>query len=150
MVISSGTTAPEEGFDCDNNTFTITGGILIGTGGATSNPTSSVCTQRILVYSGVSVTKNQLFNIQDASGNEVITFTAPRTMSSMTMLISTPKMQANTTYTVYKDGSISGGTDFYGYYTDAVYTKGTSLTTFTTSSMVTSAGSSTGGGNRPR
>lgn len=45
VVIACGTTVPEEGIDCDENTFTVTGGTLIGIGGTTSTPTTSVTTQ---------------------------------------------------------------------------------------------------------
>lgn len=34
FTVSNGARSPEEGFDCDN-TFKITGGTIIGTGGAT-------------------------------------------------------------------------------------------------------------------
>jgi hypothetical protein len=54
ITIANGTSAPEVGFDCDQNVFTITGGLLIGTGGGTSTPSSSTCTQHAIVYSGAS------------------------------------------------------------------------------------------------
>ncbi len=149
VVISSGTTSPEEGFDCDNNTFKITGGILIGTGGATSNPTSSVSTQRSVIY-GTTGTTGQLINITSADGKTVMTYKTPRTYNQMTLLFSSSDLAANTSYTIYKGGTISGATEFHGFYSGGTYSGGTSATTFTTSSMVTQVGTSSGspGGGR--
>jgi len=151
VVISSGTTVPEEGFDCDNNTFKITGGILVGTGGATSSPTSGVCTQRSVIYGG-SGTDSQLINIQASDGTSILTYKVPRTYSTMTLLFSSPDIKANTSYTIYKGGSVTGATEFYGLYTGGTYTGGSSANTFSTSSsMVTTTGSTSGGsgGGRP-
>ncbi len=144
LVISSGTTSPEEGFDCDQNTFKITGGILIGTGGATSTPTSSACTQRSIVYSG-SGTSGQYICLQDASSNQIIIYEIPRTYSTMTLLLSSASISTGT-YTLLSGGTVSGGTDFHGYVTDGTYSGGTQAASISVSSMVTTAsGSSTPG-----
>ncbi|MFV0467805.1 MAG: carbohydrate-binding domain-containing protein [Dysgonomonas sp.] len=144
-VISSGSTSPEEGFDCDQNTFKITGGLLIGTGGATSTPTANVCTQRSLIYGAGSVTSGQYVQIKSSTG-DILVYKLPRTYNSMTMLFSSPDMASGTTYTISKGGSVTGGTDFHGLYTGATYSGGTTAYTFNPTSMVTTVGSTGGGG----
>lgn len=147
-TISVGAGSPEEGFDCDNNTFKITGGIMVGIGGATSMPTASVCTQRSVRLGGASA--GQLVHIEATDGSaETLTFTVPRNYT--TMLFSSPKLKAGISYTVYTGGSVTDGTSLNGLYTSGTYIKGSAIsgTTFTTSSMVTSAGGSAGpGGGR--
>lgn len=150
VVIAAGATQPEAGFDCDNSRFTITGGTLIGIGGDTSTPTASSSTQRSLIFNS-STSNIQYVRIESTSGgNEVLTFKLPKTYSSqMTMLFSSANLAASTGYTIYTGGSISGGTNFHGYYTGATYTKGSSVGTFTTGSAagaVTTVGTSQGGG----
>ena len=142
VVISAGSSSPEEGFDCDNNQFKITGGILIGTGGATSRPTESVCTQRTLIY-GASLQANSILHIKSSTNDDVLTFKLPK--ASTTTLFSSNDLAANTQYTIYTGGSISGGTEFHGLYTGAAYTPGTSANSFTPTSMVTSVGSTSSG-----
>lgn len=146
IIISSGTQVPEEGFDCDQNTFKITGGVLIGTGGASSTPTASVSTQRSIVYNS-SGTADQIIRIETSAGTELLTYKTPRTYSTMTLLFSNSALSNGTSYNIYKGGSVSGGTNFHGYYSGATYTKPSSVTnSFTISSMVTTVGNSTGGG----
>lgn len=144
VIVSSGTTAPEEGFDCDQNTFKITGGIILGVGGSTSTPTSSVSTQRSVIYNG-SGSDGQYISIQSASGTNILTYQIPRSYSRMTLLFSSPNLVAGS-YTIYKGGAVSGGTEFFGLYTGTSYSGGTSAATFTSSSMVTTVGTSTSGG----
>lgn len=150
VIIAAGATQPEAGFDCDNSRFTITGGTLIGIGGDTSTPTANYCTQRSLIFNS-STSNIQYVRIETTSGgNEVLTFKLPKTYSSrMTMLFSSPSLAASTGYTIYTGGSISGGTNFHGFYTGATYTKGSTAGTFTTGSAagaVTTVGTSQGGG----
>ncbi|WP_420151052.1 carbohydrate-binding domain-containing protein [Spirosoma sp.] len=139
-TVSVGSTAPEEGFDCDRNTFKITGGIIVGIGGATSLPTASVSTQpSVVLGSGAA---NQLINIQSSDGAEALTFQIPRAYT--TMLFSSPKLKQGKTYKVLTGGSVTGGTTVNGLYTSGSYVAGSQSSTFTTSSMVTQAGGRTG------
>jgi len=147
-VVAVGSGQPEGGIDADNNTFKITGGIVVGIGGTTTSPTASVSTVPGVIMGAGEASK--IVHIEDADGNEVLTFLAP--VSYSTLLFASSKMKTNTTYTVYTGGSVTGGTDFYGLYTSGTYSGGVSGSTFTTSGMVTQIGGSTGpggGGGRP-
>ncbi|MCZ2101246.1 MAG: hypothetical protein LC107_06895 [Chitinophagales bacterium] len=122
------------------------GGTIVGTGGNTSNPTTNVSTQNALK---LTISPNQNICIKNADNEVVLIFALP-TLSGgggpgggpgggnnrMVMLFSDPKF-TNGTYTILYGGTISGGTNFNGYYSsDATYTGGTSRT-FTVSSKYT-------------
>ena len=141
IIISASSGNPEGGFDCDQSRFSITGGIIIGIGGSTSTPTTSACTQYSLIY-GANLGAGSIIYIESDGGKETLTFRLPK--ASTTMLFSSSALIANTEYTIYSGGSINGENSFHGLYTGATYSKGTAVTSFTTSSMVTRLGN-TGG-----
>ena len=157
VVIAVGTTSPEGGFDGDEGTFYVTGGILIGLGGSHTTPSTSKSTQRTVIYSSTSsISANQLLHIQDGSGNDLVTFASPQAYSSgaAQFFFSSPDLTTSTTYYIYSGGSVSGGTTFGGYTTGGTYSSGSQVATFTCNSMVTtvtqSSGGTTGpGGNNP-
>ena len=147
ITIAIGDSSPEAGFDCDNNTFKITGGTLLGLGGSTSQPSSSASTQRSVILGSFS--SGSYISIQSSDGVEALTFLIPQ--SYTTMLYSSAKLEANTTYTVYSGGSVTNEVEFNGFVLSGEYSGGTSTgTKFTTSSMVTSVGGSIGPGGGPR
>ena len=149
LIVASGTTAPEEGFDCDQNTFAIRGGTLIGTGGASSSPTAASCTQRSVIYKAAG-TSGTVVQVKSSTGTNVLVYRIPRTYSggggggpggggssaSMTMLFSVPNL-TNATYSIVTNATVTGGTEFHGYCVGATVTGGTTAKTFTASSMVT-------------
>lgn len=143
IVVSSGTTAPEEGFDCDQNTFSITGGTIVGTGGATSTPTTSQCTQNVVIY-GLQAASGAVLTIVDSEGNHILSYTVPRAYSSMSWVVSSSKLVKGT-YTVYYGGTLTGGNEYNGLVTDAKFEGGTELKSFTISGAVTSVGNTSGG-----
>jgi hypothetical protein len=149
LIVSLGASSPEEGFDCDNNTFKITGGTLVGTGGATSKPTASVTTKCTVEC---NVNYASLYHIEAADGTEIMTFKMPRTYNgSVCMLFGGGEMTRGTSYTLYSGGSVSGGVNFHGLYSDATYTKGSAVGTFTGSAYATvgTASGSPGPGGQP-
>jgi hypothetical protein len=149
VIISLGTTAPEEGFDCDNNTFAVSGGTLIGFGGATSKPTAVAATECTVEC---NVSYASLYHIEAADGTEIMTFKMPRTYTgTVCMLFGGGGLARGTSYTLYSGGDVSGGTDFHGLYSGAAYAKGTAVGTFTGSAYATigTASGSPGPGGQP-
>lgn len=148
VIVSSGTNSPEGGIDCDQNTFTITGGTIIGIGGSNSTPTASACKQPSVIYGG-SGTAGTYVCITDSEGAVILAYKIPRTYSQMSLLMSSPDLEKGSNYTLYSGGSASGGTNFHGLVLGGTYTDGSELAGLTLSNMVTTYGSTGGGGGRP-
>lgn len=154
LVIASGTSSPEGGIDVDNTSrFKIDGGIVISSGGSLQSNPSSASAQRCVAYNGITISKGQKVAVLDASSKTVLTFEFPRTMSNASFFFSCPDITANASYTISSDGALSGYTESWnGWYNGGTWSGGTQLTSFTSSAVVTSIGSSSGGpggGGRP-
>ena len=154
LNISNGARQPEEGFDCDNNQFKITGSTSIGTGGGTSNPTTNVCTQPTLK---INTQAGYAIQILKSDGTVICTYQCPEFSgsggggwpggggNSMVMLFTDPQLQVGQSYTVKYGGTISGGTNWHGYYTGNVTYSGGQSTTANVNSMVTTVSAGGGG-----
>ena len=147
LVIASGSGAPEEGFDCDRSqNFIVTGGTLIGTGGAAVS-TSTSSTQRSVIYNGVNAKTGDLFVIADSDGRPIMRYRMPRTIRSMAVFFSSEEIKSGGTYTVSSGGSLSGNTiNWNGWFEDGTYTGGTELGTFTSNGINTTVGQGNGPG----
>lgn len=137
-VVAIGARSPEAGIDCDARTLKITGGIVVGIGGATSGPSATASTVPAVILG--SGTANQVIHIEAADGTEVLTFLAPTSYS--TMLFASSRMALNTTYTIYTGGTVANGTSFFSLYTSGQYSHGTATTSFITTTLVTQLGGS--------
>ncbi len=146
LVIASGTTSPEEGIDCDSsNRFIIRGGTIIGTGGSAISPSSS-STQRVLVYSGFQATSGNRLCILSSSGTPILVYDLPRTMSSMSLLFSSPSLVGGT-YSIVSGCTLVSYADYWnGWYSDCSVTGGSTLRSFTSQSTITTVSGSGGGG----
>ena len=137
LLVTSGR---KNAFDC-GKTFSITGGAAIGIGSTTNIPNASASRQRSVVWDTSSFTAGQLIYIKSSNDSEVLTYKLPRAYSgSMALVFTSPLLQANTDYTIYKGGTVSGGTNFHGFYSGAVSSGGTAAATFNASAMVTAVG----------
>ena len=131
IALSSGSSAPEEGFDCDQNKFVINGGVMVGTGGATSNPTSA--TQPYSSVTSVSVTSGKYLSVKDSSGNVLFSYKCPNTVNSATVLLSSPEFTKTSHTLMYGVTSVSDATEtlFGGVYSVGGVLSGGSSKTFT-------------------
>ena len=148
--ISNGSRSPEEGFDCDWNQFKITGSTSIGTGGGTSDPTQNVCTQPSLK---INTQPGYAIQILKSDGTVICTYQCPTFTggggggwgNSMVMLFTDPQLQTGQSYTVKYGGTISGGTNWHGYYTGNVTYSGGQSTNVNVNSMYTTVSAGGGG-----
>lgn len=143
-IVAIGAQQPEDGIDCDNAEVNISGGILVACGGGNSGGSNSA-SQCSASIAGVS--EGTVINISDGTSN-IITFKASTSFSSL--LFSCPSLKQGTEYTVSTGGTVNGGTDFNGLYTDAEYSGGTTASTFTQETVFTNAGGSIGMGGGGR
>lgn len=111
VILTSGASSPEEGFDCDQNNFTITGGLLIGTGGATSNPKSA--SQYYSVVQSVGISSGKYISVKNSAGELLFSYKCPNTISSGTVLVSSPDFSSSSHTMMYNVTSVSGSTESY-------------------------------------
>lgn len=147
VFIGIGSGEPEGGIDVDNSrSLLINGGVVLGIGGGMMGTPSTSSKQYSVVYGGASVSSGQRIALLDASSNMLFSFESPVTMNA-TFCFSTPDIKSGTTYTVASGGTVSNYSECWqGWYYDGTWSGGSTLTTFTPSSVVTSIGSSSGGG----
>ncbi|SFS72189.1 carbohydrate-binding domain-containing protein [Sphingobacterium wenxiniae] len=141
-IFAIGAKSPEAGFDCDNNTFKITGGLLVGVGGSTSTPTANASSQAAAILG--SGNAGTIYSILDSDNGEVITFKSP--VSFTTLLLSSNKFSSGKTYKFVSVSNISDASEFNGIYLGGSFSDPTLSSSFTLTSMVTRIGGSTGPG----
>lgn len=140
LVIVNGPTEQMNGPLDYDGTFEISGGTLIavGSSGMAMAPSASSSQNSLLLNFTSTQSAGTLIHIQNAAGEDLLTFTPAKAYQSMAF--SSPQLEQGTAYTVYVGGS-STGTVTSGLYQGGLYTPGTEYTTFTPSSTVTQIGS---------
>ncbi len=137
VVVHGPQSQPEVGTDY-NGTFNISGGFLILSGPNSGNmieATSSSSSQySVKATTSSMLAVSTLFHIQDASGNDLVTFKPIRNLYYI--VFSSPDLKNGSTYSIYTGGT-STGTYSNGLYTGGVYSGGTLKKTFTISGKVT-------------
>lgn len=141
-IIAIATMGSEDGFDCDG-ALTFTGGLAVGISGSShycASSSNAANTQNTFVigksYTGTGGTS---MAIKDSSGECVFAFEIPSAATSFSLMtISSPELKSGESYSVFKNVSLSGGTDFMGLYTNLPSVSGgSSTTTISTSSGTT-------------
>jgi trimeric autotransporter adhesin len=136
VVVHGPQSQPEVGMDV-NGTSTISGGFLV-ISGTNSNMTEGLSTTSslysIIAMSTSSISASTLFHIQDASGNDIVTFKPVRSYYSI--VFSSSGLTLGSTYYIYTGGT-STGTNTNGLYVGGIYSGGTLKKSFTVSAKVT-------------
>ncbi len=141
LVVNSDSSNDNSAVDLDG-TLTYSGGTLVAAGpsgmdNSKQNSGSGVC----LTLNG-SFTKGQLINIQDTTGNEVLTFIPAQNCTSVK--IGSSSLISGKTYNVYQGGSTTSSNASNGIFTGGKYTAGTLLGSVTISSSNATLGTSGG------
>ena len=139
LVIANGASGAEEGLDCEySSQFLINGGTVIATVGNSMQKPSSASKQRIVIYGGLSFSKDDRLAVLNASGSPLSTYVIPRSMSGMVLFYSSPDLASGASFTLSKNGTISDySSSWNGLYTGGKWSSGTPIGSFTTSSTVT-------------
>lgn len=142
VVLVNGPTEQMNGALDYDATFNISGGYFVaaGSAGMAQAPGAASTQNSVLVNLSGALPAGTLVNIQDASGQSVLSF-AP-TNDFQSIAFSSPDLVMGGEYTLYYGGSATGAV-VDGLYTDGAYTPGEIYTSFTISGVTTMIG---GGG----
>lgn len=148
LVLASGATSPEGPFDCDEDTFGITGGTIIGVGGDSSDPSSSACTQPVLILMSVTFDEGEYVALSNSEDSVLFTFKIPQQYTQTAELfVSCPDMTIGETFTITTDVTVSDtGDEWQGYSENSTASDGSGIAATLTSYVTTTTGTSTGGG----
>lgn len=137
VVVHGPQSSPEVGMDY-NGTCNISGGLLVisGTNSNMTQAPSTTSTQySVKATTTSSIAAGTLFHIQDASGNDIVTFKPGRSYYSI--VFSSSALKSGSTYSIYTGGT-STGINTNGLYSGGTYSGGTLKKSFAISSKVTS------------
>lgn len=137
LVANGPSSAPEVGADV-NGTFKVSGGFLVFTGPNSgnmietiSNSSSQNCLKTTF---SSSLSTSTLYHIQDAGGNNILTYKPVRTVYYI--VLSTSDLKTGSTYSIYTGGT-STGTFTNGLYAGGTYSGGTLRKSFTITGVLT-------------
>lgn len=158
VLVNGPTTGGNGVFDIgdNNNTLTISGGIVVGAGTKDMAVTPNSTGGKAYILSGSSssggmggggrpgqsssssgttISAGVPFKVADSSGNEILVYKAP--VQAQWLFVMTPEMTSGSSYTLTTGGSYSGsvetGINGYGIMTGGTYSGGSSTTLTATS-----------------
>lgn len=119
-----------------NDTFDISGGLLIaaGSSGMAQAPSETSQQYSILMTYDSAQKAGTIVHVEDSKGEEVVTFAPEKAYQSI--LISSPSLKKDETYTLFS-GGIAQGTLNGGLYNGAQYQGGVKVNSFTATNPVT-------------
>ncbi|MDW8803101.1 carbohydrate-binding domain-containing protein [Clostridium sp. A1-XYC3] len=135
-VVVSGPTSNGNGALDYDETFEMTGGLLVSSGssGMAQGPSDTSTQYSIVMNYPQTQLAGTIVNLQDSTGKTLATFAPVK--DYQTVVISSPELKKGGTYTLYSGGK-STGAEKGGLYTDGKYENGTKVVEFTISNSVT-------------
>lgn len=131
--------APEEGLDCDNNSYIkITGtGIGLSAGGAqgggsSSSSISNAAQGYAIVTNTIKYASGQYYTLADSSGKNLVTYSLPAAINSTLSLFTATGMVKGSTYTLKSSGTepTDATTAWHGLYVGSSAVGSTDVTSF--------------------
>lgn len=119
--------------------FKITGGTLLASGsnGMVQNLSNSSTQNSVMISFSKIINADELISIFDSEGNEIITYKSSKNYQNL--VISSPNLELNQTYTIYIGGD-STSEETNGLYSTGNYKNGQEYTTFTISNIINNVG----------
>ena len=111
-LIANGSGSPEQGIDCDfDGNMRITGGTVVAIGGMMGDkpniPRNKFSTQQAVAWSGIELQRDKHINLCDEKENIILSYKLPRSMSHAGVVISSPLLQKDGTYTLSTSETIT-------------------------------------------
>jgi hypothetical protein len=127
----------------DFNSFTVSGGLLVAasSAGMAMAPSADSSQPSIFVALDSPASAGKLFSLQDENGNTVVAYAPAKPYQ--TVVVSSPELESNATYTILTGGSSTGAAKD-GFYSDGQVSNAQTLTTVTLASTVTTVGNAGG------
>ncbi|SDC15628.1 protein of unknown function [Paenibacillus sp. UNCCL117] len=136
VLVNGPTNNGNAALDYDGS-FALSGGLLIaaGSAGMAMAPSDTSAQYAIVMSYPQTQSAGTLVRLADGSGNDIATFTPSK--AYQTVVISSPGLKKDASYTLYSGGSVQGGQSQGGLTTGGQYVNGTRVVTFTPSASVT-------------
>ena len=127
----------------DFNSLTVSGGLLIAasSAGMAMAPSADSSQPSIFVALDSPASAGTLFSLQDENDNIVVAYAPAKPYQ--TVVVSSPELESNATYTILTGGSSTGAAKD-GLYSDGQLSNAQTLTTVTLASTVTTVGNAGG------
>lgn len=135
-LIVNGPTDNGNGAIDKNGTFTITGGTLVASGSSGMAEMPDKGQNSVMIYFSNTISSDNIVSIYNEN-DEIITYQASKNYNNL--VISSPNLKTNETYTIYTNGTSNSG-NMNGLYDVGGYSDGSTYTTFTISSTTTKVG----------
>lgn len=136
VVVHGPPSNPEVGLDV-NGSINVNAGLLVISGpnsNMTEAPSATSAQYSLKITTSQALSATTLFHIQNAAGEDVLTFQPMRSYASI--VFSSAALQNGLSYSIYTGGSCTG-TPVDGLYSGGTYSGGTLRKTFTVTGKVT-------------